>query len=250
MVDGGVFELGYDMTFLLAEAATGETYGVNIMEVIGSASFVVQAVLFFLLAMSVACWFIIGYKWYYFARIKKSNMAFLEVFWSNAKLDRVNEMAQEQKSSPVAKVFSEAYAEMVRIRQQEGAAEGAQLTGIENVERTIRRATMMEVTKLEKLVPFLGTTGSTAPFIGLFGTVWGIVEAFDAIPKQTGGVILDKVAGPMAHALIATAVGLLAAIPAVMAYNWFVRKTKVAVSDLDAFGTEFLNIVRRHFFRS
>ncbi len=237
------------MNWMLLASAGDETYGVNIWDVVSTASGVVQAVLFFLLAMSLGCWFIIGFKWYYFYKVNGANKQFFELFWNNKRLDKIFEASETMTDAPAARVFREAYKEMGRLRQQEGLPEGAPLTGIENIERAIRRATVVEVNRLEKLVPFLGTTGSTAPFIGLFGTVWGIVEAFDAIPKG-GGAILDKVAGPMAHALIATAVGLLAAIPAVMAYNWFVRKIKVAVSDIDAFSNDFLNIVRRHFFRS
>jgi biopolymer transport protein TolQ len=214
----------------------------------------VQAVLLVLAVMSVACWFIIGYKWWYFRKTHKANVSFIDEFWGSKRLDKIYEASAGHVQSPAARVFREAYVEMTRLKDQEQAAGGAAAGGVmeggfENIERAVRRATFQEVTRLEKLVPFLATTGSTAPFIGLFGTVWGIVEAFDRIPKQSGGVILDKVAGPMAHALIATAVGLLAAIPAVMAYNWFVRKIKVTAGEVDSFSSEFLNIVRRHFFK-
>ncbi len=237
------------LPFLLA--ATGsETYGIDIVEVMGSASTMVQAVLLFLAGMSVVCWFIIGYKWFYFRRASRSNRRFLEVFWSSRKMDEIHDATLDNINSPAARVFREAYAEMKRLKGQDASErQGNFLSGMDNVERAVRRATTEEVTKLERMVPILGTTGSTAPFIGLFGTVWGIVEAFDRIPKEGGGGILDKVAGPMAHALIATAVGLLAAIPAVMAYNWFVRKIRLATGEVDSFSSEFLNIVRRHFFK-
>ena len=237
------------LPFLLA--ATGsETYGIDIVEVMGSASTMVQAVLLFLAGMSVVCWFIIGYKWFYFRRASRSNRRFLEVFWSSRKMDEIHDATLDNINSPAARVFREAYAEMKRLKGQDASErQGNFLSGMDNVERAVRRATTVEVTKLERMVPILGTTDSTAPFIGLFGTVWGIVEAFDRIPKEGGGGILDKVAGPMAHALIATAVGLLAAIPAVMAYNWFVRKIRLATGEVDSFSSEFLNIVRRHFFK-
>ena len=179
-----------------------------------------------------------------------ANRGFFEIFWNSKRLDVIYEQAEQISHSPAARVFRDAYVEMGRLKSHEADPSQKNLnTGFENVERAVKRATQEEVTRLEKLVPFLATTGSTAPFIGLFGTVWGIVEAFDRIPKQSGGVILDKVAGPMAHALVATAVGLLAAIPAVMAYNWFVRKIKLSVSEVDSFSAEFLNIIRRHFFK-
>jgi biopolymer transport protein TolQ len=235
------------MSFFFLVAAQGETYAVDLVEVFLSASAMVQAVLYLLLAMSAVCWFIIGYKWFYFRRTHAANKQFFEAFWNSRQLDEISRLADESPNAPSARVFREAYAEMARLKGEE--ASGNLLSGFENVERTVRRATQEEVTKLERMVPFLATTGSTAPFIGLFGTVWGIVEAFDRIPKQSGGVILDKVAGPMAHALIATAVGLLAAIPAVMAYNWFVRKIKLSVAEVDSFSSEFLNVVRRHFFK-
>jgi len=239
------------MNFPVVGAAGAETYGVDLVEVLSSASAMVQAVLYLLLGMSAACWFIIGYKWYYFRRASLANRRFTDLFWSSKRLDAINESAEQEPHAPTARVFREAFVEMNRLKgSEQGEGEGVGLVGFENVERAVRRATQEEVTNLEKLVPFLATTGSTAPFIGLFGTVWGIVEAFDRIPKQSGGVILDKVAGPMAHALIATAVGLLAAIPAVMAYNFFVRKIKVSVAQVDSFSSEFLNVVRRHFFKS
>ena len=236
------------MNVLFLAAVEPETYAVDLGEVILTASPMVQAVLWLLIGMSAICWFIVGYKWYYFYRAGRANRQFLEIFWNSKRMDGIGEEAEKLPQSPAARVFLEAYAEMGRLksRDEEGPNKGLH-TGFENIERAARRATQEEVARLEQLVPFLATTGSTAPFIGLFGTVWGIVEAFAAIPKSGGG-ILDKVAGPMAHALIATAVGLLAAIPAVMAYNWFVRKTRVAVMQVDSFSSEFLNIVRRHFF--
>jgi len=221
--------------FMLAQAEP-ETYAINIGEVITQASPMVQAVLLLLIGMSVISWFIIGYKWLYFHNAHRNNKRFFDTFWSSRKLDTIYEATDQMQHSPAARVFREAYAEMGRLKNPEDSAEvatNALSTGFENVERAIRRATQEEVTQLERMVPFLATTGSTAPFIGLFGTVWGIVEAFDRIPRQSGGVILDKVAGPMAHALIATAVGLLAAIPAVMAYNWFVRKIRLSGSEVD-----------------
>ena len=210
------------MSLLLLASKSGETYGVDLGEVIGSASAMVSAVLWLLVLMSVVCWFIIGYKWYYFRRVQKANRRFFDAFYAAEGIDGGREVAESEPFAPAGRVCADAFRELGRL-QEDGGASGM-LSSFENIERTVRRATQEQVTLLERLVPFLATTGSTAPFIGLFGTVWGIIEAFDRIPKDGGGVILDKVAGPMAHALIATAVGLLAAIPAVMAYNFFVHK--------------------------
>jgi len=238
------------MSFLIFGTAPAETYAVDILDVLLNASAMVQAVLYLLAAMSAACWFIIGYKWWYFRRAHASNRRFFAEFWNSKRLDTIFDAAEKIPESPAARVFRDAYIEMGKLKKNEENPEAKTLSvGFENVERVVRKATQEEVTKLERMVPFLATTGSTAPFIGLFGTVWGIVEAFDRIPKQSGGVILDKVAGPMAHALIATAVGLLAAIPAVMAYNWFVRTIRLSVSEVDSFSADFLNIVRRNLFK-
>jgi biopolymer transport protein TolQ len=122
-----------------------------------------------------------------------------------------------------------------------------ELGGIENVERALKRAATAEVTALEAQIPFLGTTASAAPFVGLFGTVWGIMNAFHDIYRM-GNANLATVARPISEALIATAVGLFAAIPAVVAYNYFTSKIRVLDSEMTNFSNDFLNIVRRHFF--
>jgi biopolymer transport protein TolQ len=118
--------------------------------------------------------------------------------------------------------------------------------GIENIERAMRRAMRLQTTRLERALIFLATTASTAPFVGLFGTVWGIMDAFRglAVTKTSS---IQAVAPGIAEALIATAVGLSAAIPAVMAYNYFSRQIRVLAADMENFVAEFLNIAERHF---
>jgi biopolymer transport protein TolQ len=148
-------------------------------------------------------------------------------------------------------VFRAGYVELSKVTAQkkEGSEGGMseELGGIENVERALKRAAASEVTHLESQVPFLGTTASAAPFVGLFGTVWGIMRAFHDIYRM-GNANLATVAKPISEALIATAVGLFAAIPAVIAYNYFVSKIRVLDSEMTNFSNDFLNIVRRHFF--
>jgi biopolymer transport protein TolQ len=125
------------------------------------------------------------------------------------------------------------------------SAGGRKEDAAENLTRTLRRATAVERTNLERYITFLATTGSTAPFIGLFGTVWGILRAFQKLSGATQASI--QVVGPdIAHALIATAVGLVAAIPAVMAYNYFSSSLRVLETEMDNFSADFLNIVKRH----
>ena len=120
--------------------------------------------------------------------------------------------------------------------------------GTENVQRSLRRTALSELTTMESLVPFLATTGSSAPFIGLFGTVVGIMDSFVNM-SGGGATTLERVGPGISHALIATAVGLFAAIPAVMAYNYFVRRIKVLNSEMDTFSSDFLNIIKRHFLK-
>ena len=123
-----------------------------------------------------------------------------------------------------------------------------QLGGIENVERALRRASTSEITHLEGLLPYLASIGSTAPFVGLFGTVWGIMEAFFEINKASD-LSIQTVSGPIAEALIATAIGLFAAIPAVLAFNYFNNRVKVLSAEMENFSNDFLNIVKQHFFK-
>ena len=120
--------------------------------------------------------------------------------------------------------------------------------GLENIERALRRARTSEVVHLESMTPFLATTASAAPFVGLFGTVWGIMTSFLNIARE-GDATLLTVAPGIAEALIATAIGLVAAIPAVVAYNWCLNQMRILEADMDNFGNDFLNIVKRHFFK-
>ena len=133
---------------------------------------------------------------------------------------------------------------LTKAKQSE--ASGELLGGEENLDRALRRAARVERNNLEKMTTFLATTGSTAPFIGLFGTVWGILLAFQKI-GATGQASLAVVGPDIAHALIATAIGLAAAIPAVMAYNYFNRRIRVLEDEMGNFSSDFLNIVKRHF---
>ena len=153
--------------------------------------------------------------------------------------------------SPVAQVFRAGYEEMVRFSRtneenSQGERMSTELGGVENVGRAMMRATTVEITKLEKALTFLATTSSTTPFIGLFGTVWGIMNAFLGL-SVTHTSSIQAVAPGIAEALIATAAGLAAAIPALMAYNHFAQKIRVLTSDMDNFSHEFLNIAERHF---
>jgi biopolymer transport protein TolQ len=165
------------------------------------------------------------------------------------KFDSINAQLDRFTDSPLAVLFSEGFSELKKLMEKGDEREDPEvistdLGGIDNISRALRRATTSEITRLEKYLTFLATTGSTAPFIGLFGTVWGIMTAFKGI-GETGSASLAVVAPGIAEALIATAVGLVAAIPAVMGYNHFQHKIKVLISEMDSFSTEYLNIVQR-----
>jgi biopolymer transport protein TolQ len=214
---------------------------------------VVTGVLLLLILFSVASWAIIGYKLAQIRGAQKSSARFLETFWHSKRLDSIYESTSKKGISPLSNVFRAAYVELSKVKKVQGAegeegagAMDASLSGLENVSRAMRRAHLSELTRLEGLVPFLATIGSTAPFVGLFGTVWGIMVAFQEIGKM-GSANLAVVAPGISEALIATAAGLAAAIPAVIAYNYFVSKIKVLDSEMENFTSDFLNIVKRHF---
>ncbi|CAH2030141.1 protein TolQ [Trichlorobacter ammonificans] len=212
---------------------------------------VVKGVLLLLILFSVVSWGIIMFKMYQIHKAFSESGRFMDFFWKTKRFDAIASQADRFASSPLVALFNEGYSELKQVmetgdtRTEQGGAISTDLGGIANVSRALRRATNLEVTRLEKYTTFLATTGSTSPFIGLFGTVWGIMVAFIGIGK-TGSASLAVVAPGIAEALIATAIGLVAAIPAVMAYNHFQHKIRVLVKEMDSFSTEFLNIVQRN----
>jgi biopolymer transport protein TolQ len=232
-----------------ALAAAGD--GLNYVEIARNSGAVGIAVLALLLGASAVSWAIIVKKWLQIRRAQDQSVRFLETFWQSKRLDAIYEAAERLGASPISQVFRAGYVELSKVTAQtkENGERGMQeeLGGLENVERALKRAAASEVTALEAQVPFLGTTASAAPFVGLFGTVWGIMRAFHDI-YRVGNANLATVARPISEALIATAVGLFAAIPAVVAYNYFVSKIRVLDSEMTNFSNDFLNIVRRHFF--
>ncbi|MBN2798081.1 MAG: protein TolQ [Deltaproteobacteria bacterium] len=210
-------------------------------DLILSADLIVQLVLLILLVMSVVSWGIILQKALRLRVAARQSARFLEVFWNAKRLDSVYEEAAAYPKSPVAEVFKAGYQELHKVTK----AGGDKTDAVDNITRSLRRATSVEATTMRAYVMFLGTTGSTAPFIGLFGTVWGILRAFQKLGTAQQASI--QVVGPdIAHALIATAVGLMAAIPAVMAFNYFNSSLRVLHTEMENFSSDFLNIVKRH----
>ncbi|MBI5845914.1 MAG: protein TolQ [Deltaproteobacteria bacterium] len=223
----------------------------EILHLIINAGLMVRFVLLALLTFSVGCWTVIFTKGLQLRKARLENAQFLEAFWENRDLGKVSALAKRYPNSPVARVFHAAYKEFTRSTQiQTDAASaadggGARLDVTENVERTLRRAMQTETTRLSQWVPFLATTGNTAPFIGLFGTVWGIMNSFRGI-GASGSASLAVVAPGISEALIATAAGLAAAIPAVIAFNHFLSKIRVVESDMRAFSSDLLNLLERN----
>lgn len=228
--------------------------GLDMIGLIQGASLTVKGVMFMLIAMSVMSWYIIGSKVLYLGRARSRTITFLDSFWKTQRLDDVWKLTEEQGPSPVSEVFRAGYSELAKLRKRR-AEQGQEnftqnetsLGDIESVERALQRARTTAITEMESKIPFLATTASAAPFIGLFGTVWGIMNSFRSIGAK-GAANLATVAPGIAEALIATAIGLVAAIPAVMAYNFFSRRIRVLNADMETFASDFLNIVRRRFF--
>jgi biopolymer transport protein TolQ len=190
------------------------------------------AALVLLVIFSVVSWAIIAHKYFFLRRASRESEKFLAAFWDAKRLDQMYQQSEQFSRSPISQVFRSGYIELARLKKRSGDEETLG-GGIENVERALRRSQNAEITTLESLTSFLATVGSTAPFIGLFGTVWGIMKAFQDISE----------------ALIATAAGLAAAIPAVIAYNFFLSRIRVLTSEMESFSSDFLNIVKRHFFK-
>ncbi len=210
---------------------------------------VVLGVFIILIFFSVVSWAIIIFKLIQIHKANSESVRFMDFFWKTKRFDTIAAQADRFSSSPLVMLFNEGYSELKQLMDAEGKQDQAgvstDLGGVANVSRAMRRATNQEVNRLEKYTTFLATTGSASPFIGLFGTVWGIMVAFEGIGR-TGSASLAVVAPGISEALRATAIGLIAAIPAVMAYNHFQHKIRVLVKEMDSFSTEFLNIVQRN----
>jgi len=210
---------------------------------------VVLAVFVILIFFSVVSWAIIFFKLFQIHKANSESVRFMDFFWKTKRFETIAAQADRFASSPLVMLFNEGYSELKQLMEAEGKQEqggvSTDLGDIDNVSRALRRATNQEINRLEKYTTFLATTGSASPFIGLFGTVWGIMVAFEGIGR-TGSASLAVVAPGISEALRATAIGLIAAIPAVMAYNHFQHKIRVLVKEMDSFSTEFLNIVQRN----
>ena len=232
-------------------AGTGDTQ-TDFFQLLTQGGAIASVVLGILLVFSAISWGVIFYKMLQFRRSAGQTKTFLDVFRKSSKFSEVQAVCASLPESPITGLFQAGYAELntqLRGNSPEGKAANAPrptLKSLDAVDRALLRATTVEMTKLERLVPFLATTASITPFIGLFGTVWGIMDSFQRI-GIAGSSSLAVVAPGIAHALIATAAGLFAAIPAVYFYNHFTNHVKHFSAEMDDFSLEFLNIAERNF---
>ncbi len=228
----------------------------NVIQMIMGAGIVVKMVLLTLLSFSITSWTIIIIKYRLISKAHKESIQFIDSFWTSKNLAEAFTRAKKLQESSVARVFRTAYMELKKISNSgiQAKTDGDDVktlgkrAGVENIRRTLRRSTSAEITRMTQLIPFLATAGSTAPFIGLFGTVWGIMNSFQGIANK-GSANLAVVAPGIAEALIATAVGLAVAIPSVIAYNYFSQKIRIIDSELQNFSADFLNIIERDILR-
>ena len=235
---------------------------IDLIHMISNAGIVVQLVLLMLLFFSISSWAIILIKSRYLKRAVKQSAEFTEFFWKSRDLSNAFSKAKQLHGSPLARIFRIGYVELKKTSQPGSQATGSsaraagdsmpfntRLAGTDNVKRALRRAINTEMTRMTQMVPFLATTGNTAPFIGLFGTVWGIMNSFSGI-GQKGSASLAVVAPGISEALVATAAGLAAAIPAVIAFNYFMNRIRIVETELQSFSADFLNIIERDILRT
>jgi biopolymer transport protein TolQ len=210
--------------------------GAEVMEMVSNTGLVAKIVLLILLAFSLLSWSIIVSKAGLFRRASVQSGRFVRVFRKATRLQELANVAEQFKPSPLVAVF-------------EGAVEELQRCGANPRTLSVQRATQIasseELTRLESRLTWLATTGSIAPFIGLFGTVWGIIDAFHGL-GTAGSATLRAVAPGISEALITTAAGLFAAVPAVVAYNFFLQQIREFAARMDDFSLELLNIIDRN----
>jgi len=230
----------------------------NALNLVLQAGIVAKVVLGVLLVFSLACWTIIFLKLSAFRRADRQDERFLRLFREGKNLPGTFEECRRYSHSPLAMLFREGYRELAAALKggnpaggtAAGQAEGGR--GLEisaedllsRLSRIMRHVSLREVSTLERSLIFLATTGNVAPFVGLFGTVWGIMDAFHSI-GATGSANLGAVAPGIAEALIATAAGIAVAIPGVMGYNYFLNRIKGAATRMELFALEFLGIAER-----
>ena len=220
---------------------------ISIIGLIADASFIVQLVMFTLFLASVVSWYFIFQRGAYFKSAKREQLVFEERFWSGMDLNQLYKDASSgQSRAGLELIFKAGFKEFNRLKQQEKIERAAVMEG---TQRAMRVALSRESERLDSHLPFLATVGSTSPYVGLFGTVWGIMNSFLGLAQQQQAT-LATVAPGISEALIATAMGLFAAIPAVIAYNRYSATADTIYSAYETFTDEFTSILHRQAFTS
>jgi len=228
---------------------TSEALSSGVLELILNAGPVAKVVLAILLLFSIISWALIVEKWWQFRRVRRQTLGFVKVFREGRRPSVVHGAARKFRDSPLAQLYAAAYGEISGVPDVadsvvDDGEEGFPSERLEAVHRAMRRSAGLEIAQLERYLPFLATTASATPFIGLFGTVWGIMSSFHGISAQ-GSASLAVVAPGISEALIATAAGLAAAIPAVIGYNYFVNRVRHWATEMDGFMLDLLNVLSR-----
>ncbi|MBE20367.1 MAG: protein TolQ [Gammaproteobacteria bacterium] len=218
----------------------------SVIDLFLNASFIVQFVIILLLLASVSSWMIIFERWIYLSRSKDELIVFEDKFWSERGLEAISQEGLEDKNEPLGLecLFGAGYEEYKNLRKQDLEPDII----IEGAERAMRIALSREQSSLEKHLPFLATVSSASPYIGLFGTVWGIMNSFRGL-AETNQATLSAVAPGISEALIATAIGLFAAIPALIAYNRFASSVENLISNFEDFIDEFSIVLRKEVYK-
>ena len=231
---------------LLYQGFTQEFYQGEVWQLLSNTGPVARAVLLLLLAFSVFSWAIILRKYRTFRQAARESGQFLQVFRQSKKLSEIRAFSTTLKHSPLPEVFQAGYRE---VESQATMAENPgrpRIRSLEAVRRALQIGASSELSRLEQWLVWLATTGAVTPFVGLFGTVWGIIDAFHGL-ATAGTATLHSVAPGIAEALITTAAGLFAAIPAVIAYNIYFQRIREIGGQMDEFILEFLNLTERYF---
>lgn len=244
--------------WICAQTGTAATSTFSIIEVVKHAGPVVKFIMALLVLFSITSWAIIFLKGLTLRKAAREGEIFLKMFWESRQLEEIYRSSRDLNQTPLAELYKAGYRELERFRggsknpeeiiHQTPAVKGPvtnKEAARENIARALRRTMTSELTRLERAIPFLATCGNTSPFIGLFGTVWGIMISFHDI-GISGSASLAVVAPGISEALVATAIGLFAAIPAVIFFNHFNNKIRVLEAEMDAFSADFLNILERH----
>ncbi len=230
--------------------AAAAPFGTSLLDLLFKTSGFALSILLLLVVFSLLSWTIILRKWLTIRHITQKNQYFIEFFRKTSRLSEVGSASEHYRGSPLSGVFSAGYqelnAQIQALSSQSADHPVLSARSIEGIHRALQRSSAAELTSLEKGMSWLATTGSVTPFIGLLGTVVGIINAFKGLGLEKTASI-QAVAPGIAEALIATAAGLFAAIPAVIAYNYFLSRMKIIGAELDDFVAEFLNLVERSF---